>query len=533
MALPGDRSFRGIGRRSNDSAGVTGYAMAKVLTKNCSPMLGFFSNKSTHPLADAREAKRILAEIASREPQAAAEDASAWLESLAAEESFKLPQRLELILKLDEATVAHARRLGRDYPVLGGGSRVLESRQWQAGHDYWQQLVTAYLDCLGRHRAGGKEGDAIRPQLPMVYGRLIHALAAQFKWKCFRYGPVDPEFWQALGSTYLAAVEAKVAQKPLPLYPGSGETTIEAEYLKVLVFHASSPDNLQPLEMEIAERFIVYFLPYFSLIREVRPENVYWVDAAKPLPPTRLAKLPEVTPTLRFFNGTRAMEAVGKTIEQIRSELRVPPGINLGAQYKADLVIPVLEHLAMCWAPKPPMRGNARRRIASGLKVVNGLDGVHQHLSGYSFGADSVEAWTVDDVSLGGFGAQVTVSRNDWIRIGVLVGMQPEGGENWLIGVVRRYVRTGPNQGSVGIETISKTPRAVFADAGGLPTEALLLDVPEVGEYARMALPANALEDKVALLFDIDDKKARLHPRETLMTGPDFVVANFFVQSYS
>jgi hypothetical protein len=260
---------------------------------------------------------------------------------------------------------------------------------------------------------------------------------------------------------------------------------------------------------------------------------VYWVDAAKPLPPTRLAKLPEVTPTLRFFNGTRAMEAVAKTMEQIRGESRVPPGINLGAQYGVDTVIPVLEHLAMCWAPKPPMRSNVRRRINSGLKVVNGLSGVHQRLSGRSNGAEGIEAWVVDDVSLGGFGAQAPVSRNDWIRIGVMVGMQPEGGDNWLLGIVRRYVRTGQNQGAVGIETLSKTPRAVFADAGGLPTEAMLLDVPEVGEYARMALPPNALEDKMALVFDLDDKKARLHPRETLMTGPDFVVANFFVQSFS
>ena len=129
--------------------------------------------------------------------------------------------------------------------------------------------------------------------------------------------------------------------------------------------------------------------------------------------------------------------------------------------------------------------------------------------------------------------AHAVQSRRDWIRIGVLVGVQPEGGENWLIGVVRRYVRTGANQDSIGIETISKSPRAVFADAGGLQTEALLLDVPEVGEYARMALPANALEDGMALLFTVDDKNARLHPREILVTGPDFVVANFFVQSYS
>jgi hypothetical protein len=260
---------------------------------------------------------------------------------------------------------------------------------------------------------------------------------------------------------------------------------------------------------------------------------VYWVDAAKPLPPTRLAKLPEVTPTLRFFNGTRAVEAVAKTIEQIRSEGRVPPGINLGAQYDGDQVIPVLAHLALCWAPKPPMRSNARHRMSSQLKVVNGLAAVHRRLAGRAGGDDGLETWVIDDVSLGGFGAQATISRQDWIRIGALVGMQPEGGDNWLIGIVRRYVRTGPNQGAVGIETLSKTPRAVFADAGGLQTEALLLDLPEVGEYARMALPANALEEKVALLFPLDDKNSRLHPRETIETGADFVVANFFVQSFS
>jgi hypothetical protein len=328
-------------------------------------------------------------------------------------------------------------------------------------------------------------------------------------------------------------VDAKLAQKPLQLYAGSSETTIEAEYLKVLIFHATSMDKLQPLGIEIAERLISYFMPYFSLIREVRPENVYWVDAAKPLPPTRLAQLPEVTPTLRFFNGTRAVDAVAKTMDQIRAERRVPPGINLGGQYEPDTVLPVLEHLALCWAPKPPMRSNARHRINSPLKVVNGLAAVHRKLAGTSDGAEGVDSWVIDDVSLGGLGAQVTSSRNDWIHIGALVGMLPEGGDNWLLGIVRRYVRTGPNQASVGIETVSKIPRAVVADSGGLRTDALLLDVPEVGEYARMILPTNVLEEQVALLFPLDDKNARLHPRETLAKGIDFVVANFFVQSYS
>jgi hypothetical protein len=152
---------------------------------------------------------------------------------------------------------------------------------------------------------------------------------------------------------------------------------------------------------------------------------------------------------------------------------------------------------------------------------------------GRALNGEGVESWVVDDVSLGGMGAHAVQARRDWIRIGAMVAMQPEGGDNWLLGVVRRYVRTGPNEDSIGIETISKVPKAVLADAGGIFTEALLLDVPEVGEYARMALAPNALEENVALLFKVDDKNARLHPREILARGPDFIVANFFVQSYS
>ena len=169
----------------------------------------------------------------------------------------------------------------------------------------------------------------------------------------------------------------------------------------------------------------------------------------------------------------------------------------------------------------------------SPLKVVNGLAAAWQALSGPAGGGGDVETWIVDDVSQGGLGAQTTVTRQDWIRIGGLVALQPGGGDNWLIGIVRRYSRITSNKGSVGIETISKAPRAVFADAGGLQTEALLLDVPEVGEYARMVLPPGALEEGVALLFSVDGKNARLHPRETIEKGSNFVIANFFVQSYS
>lgn len=495
-------------------------------------MLGLFSNKPSHPLADPREAKRILAEIAGRDPQGAIEQAITWVESVGGDDGLKPAQRLDLLLRLDEACAPQARRLARDYAARSAASRAQEVRLWDLGHGYWVQLFTAYLFCLSGYRLGEKDADVIKPQLQLLYGRLIGSMGANLKWDQFRYGPIDPDFWGTVGGIYLAAVEAKLEQKPLMLYPGQAETTIEAEYLKALVFQSSSMDKLTPLQVEVGERLITHFLPFFSLVHEVRPENVYWVDPGKPQPPTRLAKAPEITPTLRFFHCARAVDEVLRTIEQVTKECRVPPGINLGAQYDVDTVIPVLRHFEMCWGLKPPVRSTARRRINAELKVINGMATVHRHLSGRAFGADVIETWLMEDVSQGGLGAQAIVSRDDWIRVKALVAVQPEGGDNWLLGIIRRYVRSEPTRGLVGIETISKAPRAVLADSGGIMTEAILIDVPEVGEYARMVLSPNAVEEGIALLFSVDGKNARLHPRETLVTDPDYVIVNFFVQSY-
>ena len=404
---------------------------------------------------------------------------------------------------------------------------------WELNHDYWTRLAAAYVDCLEQLRASGKDADVLKPFRDLLPARALHAHAGLLKSQQFRHVPVDSGFWSLVGGIYLAATVDKQAMRSLTLYGGIPPSCIESEYLKILLFQAASMDTLSAVEIELAERLIAHFLPRFALTHEVRPDNVYWVDAAKPLPPTRLAKLPEVTGSLRFFNGGDARSAVEQLAIRIDADRRVPADINLGGQYETSIVVRVLQHLAVCWAPKPPMRSHARHPLKSRLVVAHGLDAALAHLSGRATGVGGLEFWTVDDVSLGGMGALAVLGHEDWIRIGVLIAIQPEHGANWLLGVVRRFSRLTPKQGSVGIETLSKNPRSVSADAAGLHTEAILLDVPAVGEYARMVLPPGALEDKVALQFQLDGARARLHPREIIEEGADYIVASFFVQSFS
>jgi hypothetical protein len=158
---------------------------------------------------------------------------------------------------------------------------------------------------------------------------------------------------------------------------------------------------------------------------------------------------------------------------------------------------------------------------------------LHHQLQGFSEFGES-ESWVVDDVSVGGMGAKVPLSGRqggDWVRIGSVIGLKPEGADNWLVGIIRRFGRESETVGSVGIETVSKTPRAIVADAGGLQTEGVLLDAPQQGETARVVLPAAKWEDGVSLLFSLDGARIRLFPEAELETSPDAVVARYFVQS--
>src|ERR1700757_1278658 len=100
-------------------------------------ILGLFSGKENHPLADAKEARATLAPLASAPPIDAVEDVSAWLEPLPRADGLKLEQRAEIALLLDETSVTHARRLARDYLTTPRPVRAKELRLWQSAHGYW------------------------------------------------------------------------------------------------------------------------------------------------------------------------------------------------------------------------------------------------------------------------------------------------------------------------------------------------------------------------------------------------------------
>lgn len=491
-------------------------------------MLGLFSAKSDHPLTDAKEARRLFADLAGKEPEFALDDATILLESLHRDQLVELDQRCDIIQQMDATIVAAARRFARDYAAAVPTSRNEEMRQWRLGAEYWSQLAQSYASCLTElPTASAKIRDALKPALPLLYARALHAHTAVLKWQQFRYGPITAEFWLEAGKIYLAAVAAGVVQKSVSLYANAPLTTPEREYLKSLAFQASSMDSLLPQEIELAERLLDHLLPQFVFGNQERPDSVYWVDALKPQPPKRLAIKPPAAPSLRYFSPGLALDAAYALKTQ--AEQATPASLNLGNSYPAEMVVDVLDHLATYWSPIPPQRSHVRHRVKSRMTIMSGLAQAYRCLAGSGDNA-SAESWVVEDVSQGGIGAQAQLMRDSRLSVNTLLVMQPEGGSNWLLGIVRRFARDTESTATLGIETLAKQPRALCVDSGGIQTEIILVDPWETSAQVRLVLPAAAWEDNIAMTFNDQGKAVKLFPDGQVQSGPDYLIGRYRVR---
>ena len=248
----------------------------------------FGSKKPDHPMADIKEARKILGELPTTDAFKCADELTHWLESVMAEEGFKPEYRAQLVQLLDETAQLHLRKLARDYLVSPRLAKFQEIRLWKSIYEYWRQAALAYAGCIDLYATGAKGADALKGSMPLLLARALRALSAQVKWMYVRYGPMDQSVWGVIAKVYALAETRKFAQSAVTLYPGiPGESTPEQEFLKAVMLAASSPDSLLPLEMELCERLIAHFCASFTLRLDQQPDIAYWIDLATSQAPLR------------------------------------------------------------------------------------------------------------------------------------------------------------------------------------------------------------------------------------------------------
>jgi hypothetical protein len=508
----------------------------------------FGGARPDHPMADPKEARRLLEELTTQDPLKVLEDLAHWHESVGVAEGFRPDARIQLLFAIDEAAQASVRKASREYLAAARPSRVQENRLWTRLHEYCRQCGRAYALSVDAVLQGVRGADAAKPLLPLLLVRTLRALSQQIKWLHLRYGPMDPAVWRVLNGVFAFAEAQGLADTRVPaVYPGvTGESTPRQEFARTLMLSVSSPDSLLPSEIELAERVIGDFAASLLLVGEGGPDLTHWTDLGEAMAPLRLAKTPQRTPGLRFFGAGSAAGALEALIRRMEATGQLPTSVSSTGTFESEAAIELMRHLLLYWSPASPERKHPRHAVKSRLSIVHGFDAVVGALNGVAAAPDSdkqgadkpgaekqgAENWIVENVSAGGFGAVVPQAKSDWLKIGTLLAMQPDGGNNWVVGMVRRVSKVSSQEARVGIQTLSRAPElarfALRGARGKEPEPGVLLPAAGLGSgEASIALRTGVFVPGQTLENQRGGRSYVYMPQDLAERGDDYDIVRF------
>ena len=508
--------------------------------ENKNMILDLFLSRPAHPLCDTKERKRVLGALLAGDAFKVVEEIYGWFESLRRADGLSAEQLFDIVSQLDETGYHKVRRLTRDYLYSSRLSKSEERRLWSMCFNYWGELAGLYAHCAELIGRGPKDKatEPLKSIRPLLLSRQMAAGANQLRWMLYGYSVIGEDLWRSVGKAFARAVAVGEAQEPVRLYPGiEKSTSVTEQYLHLLVLSASSTDSLMPSEIDLADRLIDHLLPHFVFSETFHKDSVYWIDFAEGRPPTRLAREPAaLVPTLRFFSPGSSYQELNALIQAVEQG-EIPESLLLGGNYSANAVLRVLRHLALYWAPKPPLRVHQRHSVKARIAVLQGFDDSFILFSGEvaRFGKEREAAvWVVENVSLSGFLASAEINGGG-LSVGTLLGLQPEGGENWVLGMVRRYNRENETQASVGIQTLSRQAWSVklhpqgngFSVRGAIPGICLSEGVSE-GEI-QIVMPLASFDARAGMQLVHENRRYSLSPIKLEETGMDFEIARYRV----
>ena len=450
-----------------------------------------------------------------------------------------------MIRQLDELAQPHRINLAREMSGDARHSKLRETKVRTVNRELWQNMARAYDDLIARIEAKEKGAESLRKEVPLIAIRAMRAGGMRMKWIYLRYGSIPLDIWEALARAYRFVESRGVQHVRLQAYPGiPGESSPEEEYLRTQLLAASAPDALTPAELEVAERLIAHSAGNFQITHEPQADSSYWLDLASPHQPLRLAAPPaQLTTGLRFFATAAGHADVQNLLERLEQNKELPRGLDLGGTVEPELMAKVLQHLRLNWAPRPPVRRSERHRLQTRVSVVHGLEGIIGSMRpselDFDFGADVPnETWLVENMSGGGFGAVALQANAEWLRIGALVSVQPEGvNDRREVGVVRRLTldNSGPRlKAAVGVQVVSRQPIiGVFTTnigrwAHGVATVEGIV-IPESGEPGAVlvALPSGLYLPGEQLLAMIAERRHLMFPSGLVERGEDYDLIKF------
>ncbi|MFN0317099.1 MAG: hypothetical protein ACKVQA_18920, partial [Burkholderiales bacterium] len=407
----------------------------------------------------------MLACVAQEDPYRALEDALTCFDVLRSDEKLNPRRRFDAIGKLDLAASSHLRRLTLEY--VEGALRTVPARETYTRYTvlaYLRHLADSYEECVLYATSPDERSPTLLKSVPVMMTRCLRAIGGQMKWAKFFYGASDGALWQRLGALYMRAEHEGFARHECIIYSDPIVwTTVEQEYLAVLMWIALGADSLTPRQIELAQRLNHYFASSFQMYPQPAEGLRYCVDLATANPPRRVTDLDtNPAPTMRYFGPGGAREKAKRLVEVLVGRHAIPEELSQGENLDKLVVVKALHHAHRQWAASPPSRSERRDEAYGRLFVVHGFDALAQACSGGGkVLAQPVESWLVKNMSESGFGAEFPDSDEDWPHVGCLLGVRLDSAVSWGVGFIRRLLVNASGMRYVGVQMLGKSASVV------------------------------------------------------------------------
>ena len=498
-------------------------------------LAGIFGKKSDHPLADVKSVQELLDNLPKNDAHKSLMELTELIESVTENTEFKLDHQFAVLRMIDETAQPYARRLAREYFTPFEINKFQENRLWLMLGNYFRQVANAYYAAFNRFCNAEKGSNTIKPQVPLLTARAVHALICQLKYVCSRYGQIDNMIWANLAQLYKHAEQLQYLDTPVKLYPGmTSNTSVKCEVGGLLVWYDSGLSALSPLYIHLTERLVAQYCSTIDLHAEISQNSRLSFDLRRPAEPTRINMGATTHPAMRFI-GMPTMQAKLEHLMKTLKKNIIPDDLYLGGSYEAEVVREAVQHL-LTYLIAPPVRRNARRMANVTLNVVNGFDKVVECCDAELPHVEhDLAHWVTEEISVGGFSSALPAGSNS-IGIGSLLGIQPEGVSHWGVAVVRRLLRDDANQLRAGAEILANQVAGVILNRNG----------GELGDgksalwlYAKQGAPsdgaqlllmeADTFSSSRSLKIELDGKNYLLIPTGLQEKGLDFDLAKFKV----
>jgi hypothetical protein len=458
-------------------------------------MLGF-GKPARDPLADAKSVGRWLAAFPAGDPLAMHGEVLAELGRIAERHARRTPGRLEAVFELDSQTAALRSALTAQYVEHANRSSKIEHQLWSALFDITQAFLLAY-QAFAREVSDHAHSAKWQGLLPELVCRQILHLGLDGKTRLYRFEQWIPAKWAELHQLFSLACSRQIERAPLALEKDAVTTTIEHEYLVVLLMQLMNAGNLTPRHLEwISDEMNEWTAP-LRLTLEPSSVTSFYVDLASRDGLKRRPAMPLEGRVL--FLDTRTLHA---TLMQnaviVEQKIKGQPLSDRTPKRTEQLSL--LHKLAAQVDPefRPFARRGERTAAVGTIDAIVGFTKIAGYLKeeerdplpqidpGESFGGTMELAvfgrarnehdrrlelarrrlanfaapggpWEVKDVSQTGFRLIAPMSVANAVTLNTLAAIRPHGQTHWTLGIVRRMKRLTSDRAEIGLQIIATT----------------------------------------------------------------------------